>query len=373
MTDLTTILRRARPYVSGQYNGLTHPEALEVLDLIDRALIAAQHPSQSALPSEIHGLLCEGGTDVSFLAGLASQFPNGPIKSRLIAITERPSQSAGEPAGWQMRFRTSAECAVDPANRAWSGWKWASRKRIDQIKADKFFDVEERQVFTSPLPTIAQQEAGEPFVVRHYTEDEGPIIKGNGFDGLRIGNDREEAQAFIDWINSRIASPPPTDAARASGEAPIDMVLHCPACGMQHIDRPDPPSQYAGMDGTSNEWTCPPHRSQLCRPEDGGCGHIWRPADVPTNGVAAVKTKGKADSPIATPAEPDAARVEADRSMLREARDAIQALRMANERWGLTQARRDAVNKAIAAVGRIDAALAAERNNGIRPAGGEHA
>jgi len=57
----------------------------------------------------------------------------------------------------------------------------------------------------------------------------------------------------------------------------------------------------------------------------------------------------------------DAARVEADRSMLREARDAIQALRMANERWGLTQARRDAVNKAIAAVGRIDAALAAER------------
>ncbi len=103
------------------------------------------------------------------------------------------------------------------------------------------------------------------------------------------------------------------DAARASGEAPIDMVLHCPACGMQHIDRPDPPSQYAGMDGTSNEWTCPPHRSHLCRPEDGGCGHIWRPADVPTNGVAAVMTKGKADSPIATPAEPDAARIEADR------------------------------------------------------------
>ncbi len=113
------------------------------------------------------------------------------------------------------------------------------------------------------------------------------------------------------------------DAARASGEVPIDMVLHCPACGMQHIDRPDPPSQYAGMDGTSNEWTCPPHRSHLCRPEDGGCGHIWRPADVPTNGVAAVKTKGKADSPIATPAEPDAARVEADR------RDA--------ERWRLLE------------------------------------
>lgn len=42
----------------------------------------------------------------------------------------------------------------------------------------------------------------------------------------------------------------------------------------------------------------PIHRSHLCRPEDGGCGHIWRPADVPTNGVKAVKTVGKADSPI---------------------------------------------------------------------------
>lgn len=44
------------------------------------------------------------------------------------------------------------------------------------------------------------------------------------------------------------------------------------------------------------------HRSHLCH----GCGHIWRPADVPTNGVAAVKTKGKADSPTVTtqPAAP---------------------------------------------------------------------
>lgn len=48
----------------------------------------------------------------------------------------------------------------------------------------------------------------------------------------------------------------------------------------------------------------PDHRSHLCRPEDGGCGHIWRPADVPTNGVAAVKTKGQNDSPIAAPDTP---------------------------------------------------------------------
>ncbi len=72
---------------------------------------------------------------------------------------------------------------------------------------------------------------------------------------------------------------------------PIDMVLHCPACGLQHIDAPDERTP-----GWKNE----PHRSHLCH----GCRHIWRPADVPTNGVAAVKTKGKADSPIAAQAEP---------------------------------------------------------------------
>lgn len=63
-------------------------------------------------------------------------------------------------------------------------------------------------------------------------------------------------------------------------ERPIDMVLCCPSCGTQHIDTP------------SEQWSNPPHRSHLC----GQCGHVWRPADVPTNGVSAVKTRGKADS-----------------------------------------------------------------------------
>lgn len=66
---------------------------------------------------------------------------------------------------------------------------------------------------------------------------------------------------------------------------PIDMILNCPACGLQHIDAPDE---------RTPDWKNEPHRSHLCH----GCGHIWRPADVPTNGVAAIKTKGKADSPI---------------------------------------------------------------------------
>lgn len=85
---------------------------------------------------------------------------------------------------------------------------------------------------------------------------------------------------------------------------PIDMVLHCPSCGLQHIDAPETDAQYTErlhespwweLGGDKPErWVNPIHRSHRC----SGCGHIWRPADVPTNGVAAVKTHGKADSAI---------------------------------------------------------------------------
>lgn len=81
---------------------------------------------------------------------------------------------------------------------------------------------------------------------------------------------------------------------------PIDMVLHCPKCHLQHLDAPEP-DQFRHQPGEdllsgtlhhSLGWDNPPHKSHLCH----GCGYIWRPADVPTNGVAAVKTKGKNDS-----------------------------------------------------------------------------
>lgn len=81
---------------------------------------------------------------------------------------------------------------------------------------------------------------------------------------------------------------------------PLDMVLHCPNCGEQHIDAPEGERDLAvaRIDEDSPEpslWTNPPHRSHLC----AHCGHTWRPADVKTNGVKAVKTAGKKDSPIA--------------------------------------------------------------------------
>lgn len=60
-------------------------------------------------------------------------------------------------------------------------------------------------------------------------------------------------------------------AARATT---IDMILHCPKCGHQHVDAPEP----------ENDWTNPPHKTHLCH----GCGGLWRPTNVATNGVAAL-------------------------------------------------------------------------------------
>jgi hypothetical protein len=67
---------------------------------------------------------------------------------------------------------------------------------------------------------------------------------------------------------------------------PIPMLLFCPDCTTQHIDEPH------------GDWTNPPHRSHECQ----HCGHIWRPADVPTTGVRELQTRGACDnSPVPRP------------------------------------------------------------------------
>jgi len=56
-----------------------------------------------------------------------------------------------------------------------------------------------------PMP---ESKKPHPFVVKHYSSDERPMIKGNGFDGLEIGENRQEAEEFIAWINERICPTP---------------------------------------------------------------------------------------------------------------------------------------------------------------------
>jgi len=71
---------------------------------------------------------------------------------------------------------------------------------------------EGREPGAADLEEEFRSDGVHPFVVRHYADDERPSIKGNGFDGLEVGEDRQEAEEFIAWINKliRIASQPRT-------------------------------------------------------------------------------------------------------------------------------------------------------------------
>lgn len=88
-------------------------------------------------------------------------------------------------------------------------------------------------------------------------------------------------------------------------EKPIPMILFCPRCRLQHIDRAEPHKPDCRQSGerilhapapcTCGVWRNPIHKSHLC----AGCGHVWRPTDVPTTGVAEITTHGeKDDTPI---------------------------------------------------------------------------
>lgn len=78
--------------------------------------------------------------------------------------------------------------------------------------------------------------------------------------------------------------------AAATGGDALSMILPCPRCRRLHVDAPEP----------HKGWTNPPHKSHLCH----YCALVWRPADVPTTGVAAITTMGKDDNWKPGQAEP---------------------------------------------------------------------
>lgn len=102
---------------------------------------------------------------------------------------------------------------------------------------------------------------------------------------------------------------------------PIDMIIHCPKCGVQHVDAPEPDICECGCDvechkengecygkavtikpgprtvhcpctGFKIAWNNPPHKSHLCH----GCGIVWRPANIYTNGVESLASRGVRDT-----------------------------------------------------------------------------
>lgn len=79
--------------------------------------------------------------------------------------------------------------------------KWTHSLAEQPVEMAKPADV--------PLP-VSEKEAQpspEPFVVKHYSGDEHPVIKGNGFDGLEVGESREDAEEFVAWVNAKLKAP----------------------------------------------------------------------------------------------------------------------------------------------------------------------
>lgn len=80
----------------------------------------------------------------------------------------------------------------------------------------------------------------EPFVVRHYAGDERPTIKGNGFDGLEVGETREDAQEFVDWLNARLADEPKAELHCDLENGPMCSKYPRCACGPQLVRTDEP-------------------------------------------------------------------------------------------------------------------------------------
>lgn len=84
---------------------------------------------------------------------------------------------------------------------------------------------------------------------------------------ITVGPTPGEWQKHLDEI---IAAGVPNDEW-LKRVTPHPIVTHCPQCGLQHVDEA--------------EWAFRPHRTHQCQ----GCMHEWRPFEIPTRGVRAMR------------------------------------------------------------------------------------
>ncbi|WP_322083962.1 DUF551 domain-containing protein [Burkholderia sp. BCC1972] len=150
-----------------------------------------------------------------------------------------------------------------------------------------------------PSPGVVTCRAPAAADAREGLTDEQIDMIAN--DGHRNAAGGIYATSIYDFARACVAATHPGQSK------PLDMQLFCPKCGVQHIDHAEPAVEHEHGAVEFDAWDNPPHRSHLCHT----CGTIWRPADVPTNGVAAIETRGKADTWNGQP-EPRAEVTDAD-------------------------------------------------------------
>lgn len=106
-------------------------------------------------------------------------------------------------------------------------------------------------------------------------EHNDAIFKGKWKKGSKAWSGDFIERTVSDGLALIGASRTPRSAIAES--APIDMLMFCPRCQMQHVDAPEP----------EKGWTNPPHATHTCK----GCGLNWRPSNALTNGVAGLSSQ----------------------------------------------------------------------------------
>lgn len=172
----------------------------------------------------------------------------------------------------------------DDTLELWQTTRPRTKVSVGNLRAARSALTTARAVLASPSPDSAARVEVED-ALRALVEYEDAAIAGTPHKVSPDGPLRADFRAARHAL-SQIAQ-------GAGEERPIPMILHCPACGLQHIDAPDPDATHWVDGSRSIPWTNPPHRSHLCQ----GCGLIWRPADVATDGVTTITTRGQSDGP----------------------------------------------------------------------------
>jgi hypothetical protein len=123
-------------------------------------------------------------------------------------ITNRLPTAADADDDGDVRIPLSVDAAMNGPEHGVVGLYWTYSHHGLIVPGQPWWS---EKAAANPTPAPAPSHP-EPFVVRRYSTDARPFIRGNGFDGLELGEDLEEADKFISWINARLSLLAPASA-----------------------------------------------------------------------------------------------------------------------------------------------------------------
>lgn len=192
--------------------------------------------------------------------------------SVLVDCPIAPNQTVGVAwyNGGTFHVRTTA-LRPEAAPAAPGGNWWENPKAFDKfVKATGWVSPEEHAV-KAQMEQLRSRNSGQNEY--HLRMENGDLLGNLELaEQAYRGKGARARQSYAPSRSADQGSQGGAGPAAAAGGAvlmgdPIPMLLHCPLCGERHIDRGD--------------FATKVHHTHACQ----GCGHVWRPAIVPTVGV----------------------------------------------------------------------------------------